>query len=178
MPRAFYTDQEVMAAFNSCLDLEKYKALPDVIKNRIPALFRAHRVKPVCFMEDCGLGLRVYIDALSVVYDDDEVSIDGEFVGTSSADKGQVDTDGAWLRCPPSLYVEKQEWIVLNEYGRSVIQIVEPDEDQDDPTGLELPSDPKKRRYLWKSRHCATVFPTREEADQVAKLIHGVVVKL
>ena len=55
-----YTDQEVVAALNSCLDLTKWAALPSTVRERIEGLIRHNRVRAVCFMGTEGFGLRVY----------------------------------------------------------------------------------------------------------------------
>lgn len=173
-----YTDQEVLAAFNSCLDLQKYRELPGVIQDRLCELFRAHRIKPVCFMSTCGLGLRVYIDAMNVLRSGDEVELTtAEYKGQSPAEKGRVDTSGSWLRCPPELYLKKEDFHILSQNGRLCVQIVEHDEDDDDQ--LEIVGDDKERYYEWKhNRAYATNITSRADADFIAKAVNGIVVKV
>lgn len=118
MPIQTYTDAEVVAAFNSCIDLQKAAALPTAVFNRFKILMRHHRVKAVCFFPETGFGLKVHNDTqeLETMYDGDEATVKArpETLGT-------VDLSGHWVRCPASMWTEKltnmNAFLIMNKTG-------------------------------------------------------------
>ena len=103
MSRPEYTDQEVTAALNFCLDLEKFRALPGPVKDRIRSLVTKNRIKPVCFFEQQGFGLRVYREAVNYQHDGgDEVEL-VDRPGLPPQPQ-RVDLDGSWVRCPAAVW--------------------------------------------------------------------------
>lgn len=171
-----WTDQEVVAAINSCFDLNKYRALPGNIKERFKKLLSNRRVGSVCFMHNVGLGLRVYEDLNNkkVVLEEDEIEKYTE--GTAN-----VDLDGVWLRCPASLYESpappppppEDRWIVMDEKGQMYLDETEVLDDPNDDSGVA-----SALEGSWSSiRGEAIVYVTKSAAEEVAKKVNGVVVK-
>lgn len=149
-----YSDKEVVAAFNSCLDLAKYNSLPTAIQNRFKELHNHHRVKMVCFFAVAGFGLRVYNDSGNYVFEDDMVQ---ESNPPGVASPNQVDVDGHWMRCPAEAFQPKQIWLVMSGDGRRFW-----DGEESDP---------------WSSRGRAVKFTDKLVAQAKAQEVDGVVVK-
>lgn len=172
----FYNDRLVVAAFNSCIDLTKYNALPPEVKTRFKDLMRAHRVKMVCFAPTFGFGLKVYQEEHAILdYSDDEV----ELKAHTMTDRFQVDLEGAWMRCPPAAWadavtkpLEEKLWLVANE---SCSRFVGPDHDADwetaDDQSMFLPAE-----CDWKVGRSSGKLFTKTEAEEFAKRVRGGVV--
>jgi len=159
-----YSDQQVVAAFNSCFDLEKYKALPPRVKSRFKTLLLHHRIKPVCFFEEEGFGLRVYHE----IAGNFEFQEDGDEVKpTDALGAWEVDVDGSWMRCPAKLWEEKKEevkeWVVaIDSTARRYI-------------GFNMNEETENWHPL--TRASAKKF-TRTEADRLVKNFpEGLVIK-
>jgi hypothetical protein len=165
MPK--FNDLQVVAAFNSCLNMEAWNDLPMHVKNRFKELLRKNRLKMVCFSDELGLGLRVYADPVNAFeFSGDEAELTaGDFTAA-------FDLDGHWVRCPKSLWEEAKQpkWLVLNETGTRFYadsDDSDPDEDEDDENeDTEHKSEP---RAYWTYRSGARRFDTREQADAKAK---------
>lgn len=180
---ADYSDAEVAAALNSCFDLEKFRTLPYYVRERAKKLLMHHRLKPVCFFDQCGFGLRVYMDEMPVIETtDDEAELD------SSKVQKQVDLGGHWLRCPGHAWKAEVECLIMNSTGQRYWKtkaavpapVAETDEDDEDESEEEddttpAPNDPLLGEWV-ASRHRATIFKGREEAEKVAKHLKGVVI--
>ena len=164
-----YNDQQVVAAFNSCLDIAKWNKMPAGIQSRFKNLLRAHRIKWVCFSPTLGFGLRVFQDAtrINFRFDGDEVEVGHP---DSRDQKGwQADLDGYWMRCPAELYQEPppspQVWMVKDEYGQKFYEKDEIRSDEDDADVWSI------------NRANGKQFLVREEAQAVADQVGGIVVK-
>lgn len=158
-----YSDQQVVAALNSCLDLTKYAALPTDVKARLCELLRFVRIKPVCFMERYGFGLRVFNDQFDGRFIGDEVhpteaneSPEDDDVGTVS---GTADLGGHWLRCPAVMWKPEGErlWIVANE---SATRFHDGDADE-----------------FWRPGRTHAKLMTKEDAERLAATCGGIVIK-
>lgn len=166
-----YNDQQVVAALNSCLDLEKFNKLPSLVRNRLEVLCRRHRLGMVCFMGSEGFGLKVYGSECRPV---PQVPV-------------RIDEDGHWMRCPASVWnpEEVKEWQVMDERGMDFFEkwqlapFEDSDEDEDEEDDRELTN--KNRVPRWISSHnrvSRAMKFTRKEAEEVAKEVKGVVVKV
>lgn len=169
MPVRIYNDQEVVAAFNSCIDLDKWVDLPEGVKLRFKELHNHLRVRIVCFFSECGFGLRVWDDKINGEFDNDEV------IKTTGNKSDKVDIDGSYLRCPAIIYttepVDPKEFIVGDERGRrwlrseTTIATSEESEEEDEP------------RPEWTTiRNQGKKF-TKAEAIRIAERVKGVVLK-
>lgn len=158
-------DQMVVAAFNSCLDLNKWNTLPSNIRNRFGALLRGHRLKFVCFSKQLGLGLKVYNEPGT---DESPEGSDEALMGTLQ----QVDLDGRWVRCPGSMYVENEEYLVLNETGTKylITNVTDPSYDEGDLIEWTTST-------MSSSRTRARTFTSKAIAQNAATIIKGVVIK-
>ncbi len=114
MPAENFHDHEVVAAFNSCIDLKKFNELPHQIKVRLKNLFLHHRMKMVCFFPADGFGLRLYHDfqKYTATIDGDEATL----VINPGVLRAQVDDDGVWVRCPGSVWTDRKPPEPVKEY--------------------------------------------------------------
>lgn len=169
-----YNDHQVVAALNSCLDLEKFNSLPRSVRDRLETLCRRHRLGMVCFMDIAGFGLKVYGDEPKVKTTSDECTMHDTIPFTT------VDTDGHWMRCPGTAWsVEAlKDWIVLDSRGKNVFkkwtEWDEEDEDENEEDFVRKPEWSPSSNH--NSRDRAMKF-TKAEAEAVAKEVNGVVVK-
>lgn len=165
-----FNDVQVVAAFNSCLDLEKWTALPDSVRGRFKNLLQYHRVKMVCFSDELGVGLRTYRDRGEFDYDDDSDET------TLKSGEGLMDLNGLWIRCPASEWEKANlpQFMVMNAKGTALLRDYNEDLDDDGET----------EKILWTTGTTgmnrttrATRFDTREEAEARAKEVGGVVIE-
>lgn len=175
---AQHTDQEVVAAINSCLDLKKLQDLPSDVVDRFRELVKHHRVRAVCFFTQYGFGMRVYRDEVSVhsQFDDDMELTKGE--------PAKLDMAGYWVRCPGEMWNPEgnKEFIVTNKRGTSFVgqtalltikawrDSQEDDDDQED--------DDFTPTFDWRSvRNRAMVFRSKDKAEECARQCDGVVLE-
>jgi hypothetical protein len=163
-----YTDRDVVCAFNSCLDMAKWKDLPDAVRERFRHLLQHNRIKMVCFSNELGVGLRVYQDqdCMNVTFDDGDECAPGEG-GLEKGDKaGRVDIAGSWMRCPGSEWKVTEEFLVMDGFGRKFVGPTYGTEDaeEDDP-------------YDWRQSRASAKRFNKEMAEAVAAEVKGVVVK-
>ena len=170
-----YSDQQVVSAFNACLDLDKWQALPHSVKSRFKELLRCNRVKMVCFSDALGMGLRVYTDmtGMTINVNSDEA----ELVLTGDND-GRVDLDGHWVRCPPKPLEESENeqkvWIVANARGVSYVgerSVYSPDDDDD----VDEDEDRTYPHPMWRPTRGGAKKMTKAEAEKWAAAVKGVV---
>lgn len=186
-----FSDPQVVAAFNSCLDLAKWNALPRKVRARFECLMKHHRVKFVCFSGELGLGLRVFTDQAYLPLvpnfgnqhfaDTDEVYVLSD--AKAAEDLNSVDLEGHWLRCPPALYTERTvpdgPWLVMNDKGTKYVGRsfdFDPSNAAEEVGNTDVtPSDDPDAD--WRGvRTSAYKFGSREAADKAAKVFKGVVV--
>lgn len=159
-----HNDQEVVAAFNSCLDLEKFRDLPDEIKKRIKELFLHHRVKMVCFFPDEGFGLRVYNDEAQFHIGFQEEGDEATVQSKDGENQARIDLEGYWVRCPSKLYAQKKEYVITDQKARKFWrQVYDENEDRDVDD--------------WYHRADAKILTDKDEADAIAKRVNGIVVE-
>lgn len=176
MPIAIHTDQQVVAAFNDCLDLAKYRALPVYVRNRFEVLLCKNRVKAVCFMSQLGLGLRVYCDRPMPNCEQGDELVQPLLAHGVSV----VDEDGHWLRCPAELFTTPppppEKFLIMNErgtqyYSRDTTRDdYEDDGDNDDETVIAVGVG--KPRWV-ASRSNGKRFEARPAAEAKAAEIGG-----
>jgi len=186
-----FSDQEVVAAINSCFDLTKYNHLPDRVKMRFKELLRKKRVGSVCFMSISGLGLRVYKDEI-------EGNVEGDILHanpTQNPEKAKVDLDGLWVDCPAKIWEavldevskpKEKKFLVMDSHGRkwlgdgcdSIEEFEKPRTTHQDPD--EDDEGPNEDWYLTvpsTNRGYAKKFTDRALAERYAKAVNGVVVE-
>jgi hypothetical protein len=150
------TDQQVVAAINSCIDFAKLSKIPTGVIDRFRQLVVHNRVRPVCFFLTDGFGLRIYKDA-----EDYDMVFEGDMTRVEQPNTfGRLDLDGCWMKCPPSAWKEDTgvQWIVASDNGRRFF-----DGDRED---------------FWSSiRSSAKKFDKKEDAQAEADRIGGVVLK-
>lgn len=166
-----FTDQEVLAAINSCINLLELNKIPVPVITRFRELMKHKRVGAVCFFLFTGFGLKVYNDDRHVTtgseVTDDE--LDETSVQTPAMKDGRLNLDGYWVKCPKELYAAKQEdpkiFTVMDDRATKFIkQIV------DENTEEILSTD-------WTGNRPRAGLYTKEQAEKIAKTVNGVVVK-
>jgi hypothetical protein len=159
-----FTDPQVVSAFNTCFDLEKWRALPTAVRDRAERLFTNHRIKMCCWFDQDGFALRVFCDRLNLTAPADRIpSGDTVKLGEGSL-PNKVDLDARFLKCPAGDFAVKEEWLVKDDRGE---QFLVADEDED-----------SEGEYLWSSlKREAVVFDSRDDANTAACKMNGVVVK-
>lgn len=167
MPK--FTDQEVVAAINSCLDLKKLDQLPTGVVDRFKNLIRKKRIGAVCFFRTAGFGLRVYHDHF--VYEMKFDGVDMAEVKPIGDAPGRLNLEPVWVQCDASLFaqaVEQKEYIVASKDGRKFLRPWLSDYDEEDP----------HTNPVWDgARRRATVFASRELAAETAERVGGVVLE-
>lgn len=163
------SDQQVVAAFNSCIDLEKFRGLPLSVRDRIKNLLCHHRMKPVCFFDALGFGLRVYEEPKNITFDGDECEHNPDGGGHNFF---QVDVNGRWMRCPASLWTDNQvnKWIVADEYAKRYVGV-----------DYNLFDDDEESDFDWclvRNTNINKVFTDYDEAERVRKACKGIIIKL
>lgn len=158
-----YSDHHVVAAVNGCIDFDKLRQLPDAVTQRFKDLLKHHRVRAVCFFTQVGFGLRVYQEP------PEGVTFDGDEATFEDGKEYRVDTEGCWVRCPPAPLPEPDEWMVMDSRGRQFYSEHETDVDGDESWGWTGTNGTPARNRAKKFK--------REEAEQVAQRVGGVVVK-
>src|SRR6185503_15826256 len=154
-------------------DLDKWKALPSSIQNRLIELLKHHRLGIVCFMGECGLGLRVYKD-----FPDGKLIIGGDEV-TCTKDKTKkgelsVNLSGWWMRCPAYLYTDEEKevknYLVMDDFGRKYFRRWESlhDEDEDsDEEDVDDDPQPGNRRANWTTVRSLALRLTEADAQEI-----------
>lgn len=157
-------DRQVVAAVNSCLDLDKWRELPHEIHKRFACLLSHRRIGAVCFMGSSGLGLRVERDSPSIISDESD-----DIVTPESGPPFQVCTTSFWMECPANLYEkgEPKDCIVADKRGTKFFEKFIEEEIDDEDDIIEVPQFSSNRLYAKKM--------TRSEAESVAKEIGGIV---
>ena len=190
------TDQECVSAFNDCVDLAKYRNLPQYVRNRLPALLKHRRLGLVCFSEHMGFGLKVFGDETGVnVVNYGTKGGDECELGDRGDKSGCLVLTGYWLRCPPAPLPAPEpeapqvKLLVMNARGARFLRRLDlvrpnPDEDVEDEVLVRdvsrVSAVPVSQRYdpQWTgSRLSAKVFTSRETAEEFAAAVKGVVVQ-
>ena len=159
-------DVQVVAAFNSCLDLTKWNALPYGVKDRFKNLLRHNRVKMVCFADELGVGLRIYRDG-------EHWETDGGDEATlkQGVTEAEVDLDGFWVRCPTKMWDDlvntppPEQFMVMHGHGGRYY-----------PKNL-VGKDLSIYAQWGSVRSMGQKFDSREAAQEVADQWGGVVVR-
>lgn len=176
-------DHVVVAAFNGCVDLNKWKDLPLAVKERFTRLLCHNRVKAVCFFNEVGFGLRIYreqIDKLKLEHDGGD-EFDTAHVTTAL----HVDLEGSWMRCPASLWEDqkktnklKLDRVVMDEFGIMYFTgwdaVVKEEEDvEESDEGDNTEDTTKQQKPKWRVNRRGAMRMTLEEATKVAAKIPG-----
>lgn len=160
-------DRRCVAAFNSCIDLDKYKALPDKVKQRIKKLFEMNRVRPVCFFAERGMGLKVYED-VRLIKDKGQSEWNSDEVDVPDNVDVRVAISPHWIRCPKELWEQnlQKKYLVMDARGNKFFE--DYDDDVDDVNSA----------VDWTSqRNEACVYGTVEQAAEVASKVKGIVIE-
>lgn len=159
-----YTDVEVVAAINSCIDFRKLAEIPSGLVDRFKLLLQKKRIGAVCFFYVSGFGLRVYNDAQRFV-----LKQEGD-IATLEANETdpnhRIDLEPLWVVCDPKAYLEKRNqvsYIIARANGK---QFYSSSLEEDDGAA-EISAGWKWTRF----RSDAKTFSSIDEALEVCRKI-------